>query len=91
MARRQSIQDRQARLDRACCPIHGIDMVQVGNEFLDGRGKTVVQCPRDDCDIEAITDGPHGPAHLRPLWAHLLREPATVTDIATRRALKTKS
>lgn len=44
--RRQSREDRLKRLVNRCCPIHGIDLLQIDG----GEGRpTLFGCPRRDC------------------------------------------
>jgi len=54
---------QRARLERGCCPVHGIWMSQVGGPEYDDGGVeyVVVGCPRRACSIIAKAysfDGP---------------------------------
>jgi hypothetical protein len=70
----QSRAVRLARLQRNACPVHGLDMPQIGEWARDNEGKefTIVGCPRRDCEIRAFSYNPAGPATLTPEWQHLL-------------------
>jgi hypothetical protein len=76
----QSVASRRARLDRGCCPVHGIGMSQVFFWFkrcggkLDGLDVTVVGCPRKDCRIEAFAASCDGPWELCPEHLYLFRD-----------------
>lgn len=59
---RQTAQDRARRLEQGRCPIHGIDMPQVGLNTC-GPG-FVVECPRKDCNIQGKSLEPSGPVDL---------------------------
>lgn len=73
---RQSAKDRKKRLCIGACPVHGIDMPQIG---LVGSGSDqlfLVKCPRRDCEIKGTTAKPNNPVRLLPEYAHLLLPPA---------------
>ena len=78
MARRQSAEDRIRRLEKRCCPVHGIWMSQVDRHYYEEGGKhhgeeyTIVECPRSDCEIQAKAFGFYGPRYLLPEWEYLL-------------------
>jgi hypothetical protein len=78
MARKQSAFDRSQRIERGCCPIHGIWMPQAANwadrigGALDGAHVTIVKCPRRDCGIRAYAASFDGPWELLPEYQHLL-------------------
>ena len=59
----QSEAARNARLDRGCCPTHGIGMSQIAGWWypLDGSPFTLVSCDRNDCDVTCKSLGPDGP------------------------------
>ena len=56
----QSEAAQNARLDRGCCPIHGIGMGQIAGWWhpLDGPSFTLVACGRKDCDVICKASGP---------------------------------
>lgn len=59
-----------------------LGVVMSMDEILDAMklrsAYTIVECPRQDCDIQAKASSPQGPAELLPEWAYLLEEaPAT--------------
>lgn len=56
----QSEAAQNARLDRGCCPIHGLGMSQMAGWWypLDGPSFTLVECPRGDCDVICKASGP---------------------------------
>lgn len=56
----QSEAARNARLDRGCCPTHGIGMSQIAGWWypLDEPPFTLVSCDRNDCDIICKATGP---------------------------------
>lgn len=69
MPRGQTAEMQAERLQRGCCPIHGLAMYQVGRwyEPMDGRPTyTIVGCPRQDCGVTAKASSPDGPAQLVP-------------------------
>lgn len=78
MARKQSAKDRIKRINEGRCPIHGLYMPQVGRWEeqiggpLDGAQFTIVECPRNDCNIQAKAVGPQGPWELLSEWDYLL-------------------
>lgn len=59
----QSEAAQNARLDRGCCPIHGIGMSQIAGWWypLDEPPFTLVSCDRKDCDVTCKSVGPDGP------------------------------
>lgn len=61
--RGQSEAARNARLDRGCCPTHGIGMGQLAGWWypLDEPPFTLVKCDRSDCDVICKSQGPEGP------------------------------
>ncbi|MNJ14742.1 hypothetical protein D3C77_89760 [compost metagenome] len=63
---RQSIQDRTERVSRGCCPIHGIDMPQVGQHGEGDARRWIVACPRRDCEIRGTSLQYDGPVDLLP-------------------------
>ena len=52
--RKQTLTDRLRRLDKGCCPVHGIPMYQVDNM----ESLYVAECPRKDCTIRGTTAEP---------------------------------
>lgn len=68
----QSPQDRTWRLEKGCCPVHGLGLTQVGT--IDGSDgfRYVVKCPRRDCSVQATMVDPDGAAQLTPEHEHLL-------------------
>lgn len=69
---KQIARDRAERLKDGRCPIHGIDMPQIG---LDGEGveqRFLVGCPRKDCEIKGTSVMPFGPVELLPEYATLI-------------------
>lgn len=59
----QSRAAQDARLDRGCCPIHGIATYQIGGwfEMQGSEAFTIVECPRKDCDFLGLAHTPDGP------------------------------
>ena len=55
MSRRQSVADQSKRLEKLCCPVHGLDMYQVSSG-LEGASFTLAACSRGDCGITAVVD-----------------------------------
>lgn len=49
----QSAAARAARLDRGCCPIHGLPLGQITRYFEtpEGVAFAFADCPRRDCDV----------------------------------------
>jgi hypothetical protein len=82
--RKQSAQDRQKRLEKGCCPIHGIPMLfwackkDFGeNNFPSltsnaGCHDFIVICPRRDCCISGVQKDLHGPLRLSGKFESLL-------------------
>lgn len=70
---KQSIQDRKERLLSGRCPVHGLDMTQVGRTGKDEDGAMVVQCSRRDCQIQGRSKSYRGPVELEKNWDYLLR------------------
>lgn len=64
----QSRIDRLKRLEDGRCPIHGIGMVQVGQDGALFR----VECPRADCNVQGTTHEPHGPVTLNSIHLALI-------------------
>lgn len=54
---------RQDRIDRGCCPIHGIPMGQIDSWYYpdDAPPYTIVGCPRRDCRVRASAQSIDGP------------------------------
>lgn len=52
MTKGQSPAAQAERLDRGCCPVHGLYMSQIDGWYYteDGRHVTIVDCPRGDCE-----------------------------------------
>lgn len=69
---RQSVKDRADRLKSGCCPIHGIDMPQIGIWGDDERRGALVGCPRRDCNVMGVAEAPGGPVELLPEFRGLL-------------------
>lgn len=55
MARRQSLADQSKRIEKVCCPVHGIDMYQ-SPAGLEGVSFSLASCTRQDCGLTAIVD-----------------------------------
>lgn len=70
--RKQSPEDRELRLSKGCCPVHGLPMPQVGNCEVDGEHFYLVECPRLSCSIQGLTAEPDGPIALTQQFSHLL-------------------
>lgn len=65
---RQTLADRERRLNDSRCPIHGTGMVQVGL-----RGALfLAACPRKDCGVQGTSEVAPGPVTLLPEFQHLL-------------------
>ena len=64
--RGQSQEAQNARLDRACCPIHGLYMGQICGWFYPENEPpfTLVACDRSDCEIVCKSFGPEGPVEV---------------------------
>jgi hypothetical protein len=61
------------RLMAGCCPIHGMGMGQVGLWRQKGRvAGYLVECFRQDCEVQAIQEQIEGPLRLTPRFRHLL-------------------
>lgn len=58
--RGQSVAARRARLERGACPIHGINMPQIGEWQVTPGGiqYALVGCPRRDCQMRATVLAP---------------------------------
>lgn len=69
---RQSIDDRVERLNKGCCPIHGIDMPQVDQVGEGGVRRWLVECPRLDCEVQGLSQQPDGPVELLPAFQVLI-------------------
>lgn len=69
-ARKQTSADRTKRINKGCCPIHGIGMAQVG--VTRDRKYAIVECPRRDCSIKAKTISADGPHELLREWKYIL-------------------
>lgn len=63
---RQSTQDRTERLNKGCCPIHGIDMPQIGHQGEGNARLLLVECTRRDCEIRGTSSQHDGPVELLP-------------------------
>lgn len=60
MANKSGI-DREKRMAKGCCPVHGIGMMQVGlTDIENGSQLVVVECPRRDCNIRGTMEDPLG-------------------------------
>ena len=81
--KKQSIGDRQKRLEECRCPIHGLALSQVSPYFqqsggrFDGTEVCLAACSRSDCSIRVVATGPGEPVELLPEWEHLLKLQAT--------------
>jgi len=64
--KRQSVKIRRQRLDKGCCPTHGLRMSQIDGWYqpASGRQYTIVGCPRKDCRIRAKAYDVDGPWEL---------------------------
>jgi hypothetical protein len=69
---RQSAEDRQQRLLKGACPVHGNGMTQVNVLKVDGRVVDLVECDRRACPIQGIQERPGGKIRLLPQYAALL-------------------
>lgn len=69
---RQSVNDRLERLNKGCCPIHGIDMPQVGQLGEGSAKRWLVACPRRDCEIQGTSQQHDGPVELLPEFLVLI-------------------
>lgn len=63
---RQSAKDQAERLSKGCCPIHGIDMPQIGLVDDGSEQHWLVECPRRDCEMKGTSVEPSGPVDLLP-------------------------
>lgn len=67
MSRRQSVADQSKRVEKLCCPVHGLDMYQVPSG-LEAPSFTLAACTRADCGRTAVVDcvkHDHGSVELR--------------------------
>ena len=71
---KQSKQDRELRLSIGGCPVHGIDMSQKSWDQNNGNPYSIVECPRNDCDIRAKAYSYDGPWELMPEFEYLLQK-----------------
>lgn len=64
--KKQSVKDRRERVEKGCCPTHGLWMSQIDGWYRlkSGEEYTVVGCPRKDCRIRAKAYSPDGPWEL---------------------------
>lgn len=69
---RQSADDRQQRLLKDACPVHGNVMSQVNVLKVDGRVVNLVKCDRRACPIQGIQERDDGNIRLLPQYAALL-------------------
>lgn len=69
---RQSINDRLDRLNKGCCPIHGVDMPQIGQIGEGASTCWLVACPRRDCEIQGTSLRHDGPVELLPAFQELI-------------------
>ncbi len=69
---KQSIEDKVARLNDGCCPIHGIGMSQEGNFGDIEEDRAVVGCPRGDCNVKGLAASCDSPVELLPEFSALL-------------------
>jgi hypothetical protein len=62
----QSVKIRRQRLEKGCCPTHGLWMSQIDGWYqpTSGRQYTIVSCPREDCRIRAKAYDVDGPWEL---------------------------
>jgi hypothetical protein len=62
----QSVKIRRQRLEKGCCPTHGLSMSQIKGWYqpTSGRQYTIVGCPRGDCRIRAKAYDVDGPWEL---------------------------
>ena len=58
------------RLTKGCCPVHGLQMPQVG--LTEDQCQFVVECPRKDCSIQGTSSEPYGPVELLREYQHLV-------------------
>jgi hypothetical protein len=78
IARKQPVADKQRRLNRGLCPVHGACLTQVGNweeqrgGAFDGAWGCVCQCTRKKCGIQAVKYDSDGAYELLPRWQYLL-------------------
>lgn len=71
---KQTPADRLSRLADGRCPIHGLPMYQVGSAVVDEKTRFVAECTRADCNVQATTHEPFGPAVLLPEFEYLLKD-----------------
>jgi hypothetical protein len=83
---KQSSSDRLKRLDRGCCPIHGIFMSQVDDWYVenDGRHYTIVGCSRKNCNVCAKAYNFDGPWEILPDFAYLLDEALIALELTNK-------
>lgn len=74
MSNKQSIADRLERLNRGCCPVHGLFMSQTDGWFYpsDEKPYATVGCPRRGCPARAKAQSFEGPWELLPICSFLL-------------------
>ena len=62
----QNVKIRRQRLEKGCCPTHGLWMSQIDGWYKpdSGRKYTIVGCPREDCRIRAKAYDVDGPWEL---------------------------
>lgn len=69
---KQTATDRHKRVQDRRCPIHGMEMGQVGLWRKKRTFVYLVECLRRDCQVQAIQNHIDGPIQLTPKWRHLL-------------------
>ena len=74
MPHKQSLDDRVARLNQGCCPVHGYSMSQIDEGFATQRGDPfmVVGCSAKGCPVKAKAYDIDGPWELFPECADVL-------------------
>ena len=79
MPKGQDEATRRRRLNRGCCPTHGIGLAQIGVAYRGGKPTGVeVGCPRKDCDFTSdafpgseIWDGLHTTSDIERIYDRL--------------------
>lgn len=81
--RKQSVTDQTKRFDRGCCPVHNYAFQQEASWGVDTQVVQFGSCPRTDCGLMAVLDGPSEVRQLitpeqkekiQSLWRDLYRQ-----------------
>ncbi|MDM8537811.1 hypothetical protein QUF70_13725 [Desulfobacterales bacterium HSG17] len=86
---KQTPADRLLKLSAGKCPVHGIWMPQIDTWYYADTGEryfwpeenadraifTIVECPWNNCGIQAKAFSNDGPWELTEKWEHLLVDP----------------